>query len=369
MRMLQDNIPLMMILFFTGMFLFSVLINSILLKFSKTLGIRNNPDQQIRWSSTVKPAVGGISFFIIFLFSFLLIGILLDDYNVYMKNIKLLGLLIATTLAFLMGLADDAFDTNPLIKSGVQLLCCLAIIMTGTKISCFESEFLNYALTMLWIVGLMNSVNMLDNMDAITTVVSIMILIFFISQKLLIQSPLNPQSYICLAMLGALSGFLIFNWHPSKMFMGDTGSQVLGLILAFMGIEFCWNAPTDSAAVNLKYFPLKNILLAGTIFILPITDTFTVFVNRILRGSSPFVGGKDHTTHHLFFKGITEKKIAIIFILLGAFATISASRLLLLNSSYAGDYFIFLIFPVFVFISLYLVTIIKRKKIRSKGNK
>jgi UDP-GlcNAc:undecaprenyl-phosphate/decaprenyl-phosphate GlcNAc-1-phosphate transferase len=349
-----------MILFFSGMFMFSVLINSILLRFSKTLGIRNNPDQQIRWSSTVKPAVGGISFYILFLFSFLLIGLLTSDFNEYMKNYKILGLLIATTLAFLMGLADDAFDTNPLIKSGVQIFCSLIIMLTGVKISCFESEFLNYSLTLFWIVGIMNSINMLDNMDGITTIVSIMILGFFIAQKLLSKTSLNPQFFICVTMLAALSGFLIFNWHPSKMFMGDTGSQVLGVILAYMGIEFCWNIPTNAIKDSSVYFPFKNISLILTVFILPLTDTLSVSINRILKGNSPFVGGKDHTTHHLFFKGITEKKIALIFAFIGLISAISGISLSLNNSEILSDYIFYLILPVIVLLTLYLNTRFKK---------
>ena len=356
-----------MILFFTGMFFFSVLINSILLKFSKTLGIRNNPEQQIRWSSTVKPAVGGISFFIIFLFSFLIIGILMSDFNAYMTNSKMIGLLISTTMAFLMGLADDAFDTNPLIKLSVQISCALLIMLTGTKISCFESEFLNYTLTLLWVVGLMNSINMLDNMDGITTLVSMMILIFFISQKLITENSVIPQSYFCLALLGALGGFILFNWHPSKMFMGDTGSQVLGVFLAFMGIDFCWNTPVNGSSDNLAVFlPLKNILIAGTVFILPIADTFTVFTNRLLKGNSPFIGGKDHTTHHLFFKGITEKRIAVIFTMIGAIATISGAYITKNRSAVSSDYYIYLIFPFLVITSLYLNTRIKKGKPTNK---
>ncbi|MFN6039667.1 MAG: glycosyltransferase family 4 protein [Bacteroidota bacterium] len=362
MNIFSNNIPLLVTFFFAGMFVFSVLINTILLRFSKTLGIRNNPDQQIRWSSTVKPAVGGISFFIVFLLSFLALGLVIKNFSDYLNSPKLIGLLVAVTIAFIMGLADDAFDTNPLIKLSAQIGCALTIMLTGTKICCFESEFMNYLITFLWVVGLMNSINMLDNMDGITTLVSIMILLFFVSQRLIIKDQLIPQSFICLAMLGALSGFIIFNWHPSKMFMGDTGSQVLGILLAFMGIDFCWNTPVESNNTMITYLPLKNFLIATTIFVLPIADTFTVFTNRLLKGNSPFVGGKDHTTHHLFFRGITEKRIAVIFTFIGALGVYFGYELTGINSKNNSDYYVFLLFPFIIISVLYLNTKIKNGK-------
>lgn len=361
---LQENIPLTYILFFAGMFIFSIIINSILLKFARTLGIRNNPELQIRWSPTVKPALGGISFYVIFLFSFLFIGLTLGNFNTYMSDKKLLGLLYTVTLAFLMGLADDAFDTRPLLKFSTQMVCALILLVTNTRINCFESEFLNYAVTLLWVVGLMNSINMLDNMDAITTLVSMVILSYFIVERLTSHAAFNPESLICMSVLSALSGFLIFNWHPSKMFMGDTGSQFLGVLLAIMGIEFCWNVPVDVTAAEGSapgFFPLKNVILVSLVFILPLTDTTTVFINRLMKGQSPFVGGKDHTTHHLFFKGVTEKRIAILFVVIGTVSCVIAHYAAQSNARTIGGYLVYLVYPVPVALGLYLNTRIRKK--------
>src|SRR5690606_3614244 len=102
---------------------------------------------------------------------------------------------------------------------------------------------------------------------------------------------------------------------PSKMFMGDTGSQFLGLFLSVMGIDNCWNNPTS---VLVGGFPVANPVIVLLVFLLPLTDTFSVVVNRVAAGRSPFVGGKDHTTHHLFFRGLTEKRIALLFAAIGS---------------------------------------------------
>jgi UDP-GlcNAc:undecaprenyl-phosphate GlcNAc-1-phosphate transferase len=110
--------------------------------------------------------------------------------------------------------------------------------------------------------------------------------------------------------LASLIGFLFYNWHPSKIIMGDTGSQFLGLFLAAIGIIYFWNTPdTHGQAIQTKQFFVTILSFA-----IPIIDTTTVVINRLLRGKSPFIGGKDHTTHSLFFMGLTEKRIAILYV-------------------------------------------------------
>jgi UDP-GlcNAc:undecaprenyl-phosphate GlcNAc-1-phosphate transferase len=171
----------------------------------------------------------------------------------------------------------------------------------------------------------------------------------------------NTTSYsttLNLGVLGALCGFLVYNFHPSKMFMGDTGSQFLGLFLSVMGVDNCWNNPT-SPLVN--GFPVANILIVVLVFLLPLTDTATVTINRLLEGRSPFVGGKDHTTHHLFFRGLTEKRIAILFFLLGGIGVLLA-YLLVVNFSYTLFY-LSIAYSLVVMVSLYLNTVVKRRKI------
>lgn len=336
-------------------FVFSLLINYILLRFAQTLGIRSGEiHQQVRWNPNAKPSLGGISFYVVFLFAFIFTIILPHEEEGF--NIRIIGILMAATLAFLMGLADDAFNTQPLLKFLTQIFCALIVIFSGHSIYIFKNEFLNDLVTIMWVVGLMNSINMLDNMDGISCLVSILACLFMIGVNV---SLLNTNSYattLNLGVLGALCGFLVFNFHPSKMFMGDTGSQFLGLFLAVMGVDNCWNNPT-SPLVN--GFRVANIVIVLLVFLLPLTDTFTVIVNRLKEGRSPFVGGKDHTTHHLFFRGLTEKRIALLFLGLGSVGILLAYWLVT-RFSFALFYgSIFYIAAVFV--SLYLVTVLKRK--------
>lgn len=353
----QEYLILIYGAFFVGTMVFALLLNSLLLKFSKTLGARNNGENLIRWNSETKPALGGISFYVIFLFSFALYSIFFNGTEV-LNNKRTLGLLACCSLAFLAGLADDAYNTKPFLKFSAQLSCAIILIFSDTYIQLFENTILNYTLTIFWVVGMMNSINMLDNMDAITTTVSIVIISGIILLQLLYQDITNIYFLILIGALSSLIGFLYFNWHPSKMFMGDTGSQFLGALLAAMGITFFWNTPYSEIV-----YPSKGILAVALVFVIPIVDTTTVVINRLLKKQSPFVGGKDHTTHHLFYNGITERRIAVLFAIISLVSvlfTILINRYIKeWNAFYTG---LFSAYFVIIFIVLYSTTKLKTKK-------
>ncbi len=340
-------------------FVFSILINSILLKFSQTLGTRSiNNQNQIRWNPNVKPSVGGISFFVIFLLTFIIIQFILSVVPLNYSTIKIAGIFIVCTIAFLMGLADDAYNTQPLLKFVAQLACGLILYFTDTKIKIFANEAFNLSFTIFWVIGIMNSINMLDNMDGVTTSVSIVILCFIAILNLSLHTLLTPLSILSLGMLGALLGFLIYNFHPSKMFMGDTGSQFLGCFLGVVGIDYCWNSAFLNETSWQTSSPiLQGFLITALVFILPLTDTITVTINRIAKGNSPFIGGKDHTTHHLFFKGVTEKRVAILYITIG-FAGLMLALQLIFNYQFLW-LIVSLLFCLIIFLILYINTRIK----------
>lgn len=304
-----ENLPLIYGVFFILAFVFSLIINRFLLKFAKTLGIRNTSETIIRWSATSKPSLGGISFYIIFLFSIILISFLVPGDSDFFI-VKSLGILAAVTVGFLLGLFDDAYNTMPLIKFFTQVGCGIILIITGTYIDIFSSQTLNYAITLFWVVGIMNSINMLDNMDGISSIVSFFILGAILVGMLLRNDFANPFIVIVIGGMAALAGFLFYNWNPSRMYMGDTGSMFLGVLLAAIGINYLWNGKgiTGEAPAIMRFFAVV------TIFALPIIDTTTVSIKRIARGSSPFVGGKDHTTHHLSYLGLTDRQVGWVYV-------------------------------------------------------
>ncbi len=303
------------IAFFVGTVVFSFLINHILLKFVKTLGIRNQNETTIRWSEQVKPAIGGLSFYIVFLLSITLHPFIFS-YSAASIDFQFTGIIGATSLGFLMGLADDAYNTKPILKLITQILCGIILIYSGTYITVFDSLALNYLLTIIWVVGLMNSINMLDNMDGITSSISLIITFTIFIVMSLNQGFNSIAMTVVVGLLGTLFAFLYFNWNPSKMFMGDTGSQYLGVLLAALSINYLWNPVT-----TVEFSISRQFLIPILTFIVPIVDTLTVVIKRVGSGKSPFVGGKDHTTHHLSYIGLSEKQVAILTALISIIST------------------------------------------------
>jgi UDP-GlcNAc:undecaprenyl-phosphate GlcNAc-1-phosphate transferase len=330
--------------------IFSVLINRLFLKFSKNLGIRNIDDKVIRWSTTSKPSFGGISFYIVFLLVLTFSPNFFDDISIS-KDFKLIGIMSATTIGFLAGLTDDAYNTNPLLKSLAQAACALVLIFTGTSIQIFDWLWVNYLITFLWVVGFMNSINMLDNMDAISTIASLFALSAMLMVLFFLPSP--PLVYIVLVvgLMAGLIGFLFFNWHPSRMYMGDTGSQFLGVCLAALSIHFLWNYQGfDTAPIS------RQVILPILAFIIPLSDTLTVVINRLSRGSSPFVGGKDHTTHHLSYIGLSDQSVALV---MGGIGLISTILILIALSLETWNHLfttLFLAYSFLVFLTLFLIS-------------
>lgn len=307
-----DKLFLILLGVFCVALVFTLLLNTVLLRFVRTLGMRGQLEGAVRWARTKKPALGGIGFFVVFLGAFAAYGAIFpvaeDLYNHH-----LLALLAATGMGFLMGLADDAYNTKPLLKSLTQVACGLVLLAGGCSIRFFGEPWIDGLITVFWVVGMMNSINMLDNMDAITGVVSFFILLAVIALQFQQQAVTSLDTVLAIAICGSICGFLFYNWHPSRMYMGDTGSQFLGVFLAYMGIRFLWNAPVVPEGGE----AMRGLCLALVVFALPIIDTTTVTINRIAKGGSPFVGGKDHTTHHLSYAGLSDAQVAMALGLVG----------------------------------------------------
>lgn len=145
-------------------------------------------------------------------------------------------------------------------------------------------------------------------MDGVTATISAIILLTCLVLLVIEGKLLSVYSVMCVGVIGALGGFLVFNVHPSKIYMGDTGSQFLGVLLAGLGILMLWNF-RDVPGPVLQF---KQFLFPTLVFCIPIIDTATVFYRRIMRRQSPFVGGRDHTTHHLAYLGLSDRQVLIV---------------------------------------------------------
>jgi UDP-GlcNAc:undecaprenyl-phosphate GlcNAc-1-phosphate transferase len=168
----------------------------------------------------------------------------------------------------------------------------------------------------------MNSINLLDNMDGVTGAVSVLIMASAAVVMLLypMAPEVNPFYFTVMASIGAVVGFLLLNWNPSKIYMGDTGSQFLGALLAYIGVKFFWNIQN----MNHSVVTSMQVITPVMVFLVPIMDTSFVFVSRIMRGQSPFVGGKDHLTHHLYYIGVQERWVPLVLSLVSGLSGLLA---------------------------------------------
>lgn len=347
------NLELTYILFFLAGLLISLVTNHLLLKFSQNLGIRNKNDVIVRWSNQSKPSLGGISFFLGFLVFIVLYLIIYSENNIF-SNASFVGLFLAGSIAFFMGLADDAYNTRPIFKLLIQILCGVIFVSTNTVIDLFHIEWADQLFTIIWVIVIMNSLNMLDNMDGITatsvffTLISCLFSAFYIGYSFELYWVLA-----IISVLGAIVGFLRYNINPSKLFMGDSGSQFIGLFVSFFTIKYLWNL--GSITENHSWISFIVTLTALTP---AAADTLSVVINRLKKGKSPMVGGKDHTTHHLVYAGKTDKEVWYIFSIIGFLSFIfSVFIVYLVMAEKINWILLFILFFVFVFYYLFRNTL------------
>jgi len=210
-----------------------------------------------------------------------------------------------------MGLIDDLRGLKPWPRLIAQTLTgiIVAVILTATDTMgvAFNNTFLNYAISVLWIVGVCNSINFFDNLDggAAGTVAVISIFLFFIAydrQQVLVSA-------LAIVTAGATAGFLMWNRAPAKIYMGDAGALFLGIIISVLTIRL-----SPGVVPQVKSFAIPLALMA-----VPILDTTVAVSSRVYRGISPFQGGTDHLSHRLVRAGLTRRLTAFTLWGLAAF--------------------------------------------------
>lgn len=352
------NFEITSILVFIISLICGFIINNFFIKRPIKFLVKKANISAIRWSSQSKPIFGGITFFVVFL------GISITSFFVIGEDIyffpEYLSLLLVVILSFFMGLADDIISTPPSFKFIVQIICAMIFIFNGFYIHISPHEWINYTITIIWVLGIMNSINMLDNMDAITCLTSLSIIGGVVISSFLGVYPIKPFILITLiGISGALLSFLFYNWSPSRMYMGDNGSQFVGAILAFTGILYFWNSVPISE-LGYSYNTTQFVLIALA-FVIPISDTTTVTINRLLKKQSPFIGGKDHTTHHLFYAGLPTRWIAVLLFLLNTIGVVLALYIISRPEPLdLSSIWLFAGYPILVFLALYINTKISK---------
>lgn len=225
-------------------------------------------------------------------------SLLLVDFS--LQTFKLASFVLVPAIAIsAMGLWDDLRGLEPwprlLAQTFTGIIVAVILTVTDTMGFAFNNHLINYAITVLWIVGVCNSINFFDNHDggAAGTVAVITFFLFFIAydrQQILVSA-------LAIVTAGATAGFLIWNRHPAKIYMGDAGSLFLGIIISVLTIRL-------SPGVVPSY---KSLAIPVFLMATPILDTTVAVISRLYRGISPFQGGRDHLSHRLMRKGLNRR--------------------------------------------------------------
>lgn len=235
------------------------------------------------------PLLGGIAIYLAVVFS---LAVFVDSpYWPY-----LVPPLIGGTLISFIGLWDDRRSLHPAARFGAQIVIAIGLIISGFRVELVPIPLLNHAITIFWLLGITNAFNLLDNMDGLSSGVGAVAAFFFLGFSLLTGQYI--VGCIAAAVLGACLGFLVFNFNPARIFMGDAGSLFLGFVLALVGLELRFMSLPKSVSWMIP------VLVLG----LPVFDTTLVTFSRIRRGQPIWVGGKDHVSHRLRSLGWSTRK-------------------------------------------------------------
>jgi UDP-GlcNAc:undecaprenyl-phosphate GlcNAc-1-phosphate transferase len=277
------------ILVFVGALLIALAATPIARRFAPRLGAMDQPSSR-KVHAQPMPLLGGAAIVIASLQTLLLLR---DRFEFQ----QLVSILLGAALMALMGFYDDRWGLHPGLKLIGQILAAIILIISGVKVTALPEEWLNLAVTLVWVVGLTNSLNLLDNMDGLSSGVAAVCASFFVA-----MAAMSGQIYVgalAAALLGSTLGFLVYNFNPASIFMGDTGSLFLGFMLAAIGIKLRF--PDNVAFVTW----MVPIIVMG----MPIFDTTLVFISRLRRGKNPLTTpGKDHLPHRLVARGFTTRE-------------------------------------------------------------
>jgi UDP-GlcNAc:undecaprenyl-phosphate GlcNAc-1-phosphate transferase len=221
--------------------------------------------------------------------------------------------LAAAIVIFVAGLIDDVLVLKPSTKLVVQLAMASAVVAFDLRLNWVESRLLDSMLTMAWMVGLTNAFNLLDNMDGLSAGTAVIVALMMVAGLWTgVTRDIAGEEMAFLSLIaGAAAGFLVYNFPPASIFMGDAGSLTLGFSLAAMAL--------GSEGVRGSRTDVLTVMVAPVfVLLIPIFDTTLVTVARILSGRSPAVGGRDHSSHRLVAIGLSERSAVFLLWTLAA---------------------------------------------------
>jgi UDP-GlcNAc:undecaprenyl-phosphate GlcNAc-1-phosphate transferase len=256
-----------------------------------------------RWHSQPTPLLGGIAIYVASTVVILWFA---------QRDVRLLGLVVGGTLLFITGLIDDFKRLRPHTKLIVQILAACVLIVSGVQIGTPWVALFAIPLTILWVVGITNAFNLLDNMDGLSAGTAVIAAASLLAFSVEVGKP--DLAMLCLALGGGALGFLLYNFNPARIFMGDSGSMYLGFTLSGITLLGSREMASDIFFV---------LLVPAAILGLPIFDTTLVTIVRTLEGRPLSQGGRDHLSHRLVALGLTERQsVLVLYVLAAAFGSL-----------------------------------------------
>ena len=287
-------------------------------KFAEKVGAIDVPKDERRVHDHPIPRMGGLAIF----FGFILAVLVFVD-----MTTPIMGMLVGAVIIAAMGAVDDIVNLNAWVKFGVQIVAALVAIRSGIVFNVISNPilfsettfipigYLTVPLTVIWIVGCTNAVNLIDGLDGLAVGVSAISSLTMLVVALFVAEP--NVALILAALTGACLGFIPFNLNPAKIFMGDVGSQLLGFVLA-----------TVSIMGMFKFHAIITFLVPVLALSVPLADTVFAFFRRIVHRQSPFHADKGHFHHRLLAMGLNHKQaVAVLYAIsavLGLFAVLLA---------------------------------------------
>ena len=342
-NILIDNLKIILFVF-----LVVVLIVPIIIKIAHHVNALDIPNER-KVHKQPMPRLGGLAIFLGFL-----VG-----YMVFCKpTIQMNSILIGSFFIILLGVLDDIKPLTPLIKFGGQLLAAIIVVFYGNIIMQDISAFglyINFGIfsqfiTIIFIVAVINCMNLIDGLDGLAAGIATIffITIAIISSILGIYNGLD--SSLTLIMIGATLGFLLYNFHPAKIFMGDSGSMFLGYIISVISLLGFKN-------VNLTSFIVPVLILA-----IPILDTLFAIIRRLLKGQSFAKADKEHFHHQILrMAGNQTKTVLIIYTIQILFSV--ASIVYVLRNPMLGKIVYAILFVIIIWLIASTNIVFDRKKI------
>lgn len=295
-----------------------------------TAGVRHD-----RWHSIATPHYGGVAIAGAFLVAIAIVRGASDSFrDAGSANSELMtAIIVGTIAAAITGLLDDIIAFGPATKLAAQCGCACAFLWLAGGIELTGSAPVDSVVELLWIVGLMNAINMFDNMDGVAgTVLTIGFATIGVACWML--APGSPVTVFAVVAAGCTAGFLGHNLPRAKIFMGDSGSLSLGFLLAVLGLVCVRPLEVGDAdtSVASQSTAVATAVIGIGAALVPLADMIVVSLARIRRGQSPMQGGRDHSTHRLASIGWSGGGVVacagVAAALCGAFVILSAARVI-----------------------------------------